>query len=344
MGLIDFLFSKDKPTPPSKMRNTRIEARQEYDRMKRENEILQEENRQWAKEFSNTIESREKALLLEKEGKLFEALDIYLDSINKYENSSKLTIYNYAFDIDRVIILYGKTNQKEKLKAFLEEKVAKHANFNKVNEWIVRLSKLNSDNKIRTESIHPTDIHRQVASSPSLGKQIESFKKQMPEFNFYFDMPEGSDTLRYSNRVPFELSKKLGEFRKAIEIIKSKAKVAENVGDYKTAIEAYEKMIIEECEDVEPYERLIVIYSKLKWRQEEISVIERAIGFFNKLKERQLEYVNFLAQKYGMVDKAQEYISHDKKIYYYLGAFELYNPQVTRLKKWTERLQKIKQK
>lgn len=344
MGLIDFLFGKDKPTPPKKMDNPRIEARQEYDRIKRETEILQAENRQWDKEFNNTIASREKALQLEKEEKLFEALEIYLDSINKDENSNKLTIYNYAFDIDRVIVLYGKTKQKEKLKAFLEEKVAKHANYNKVNDWIVRLSKLNSDNKVKTVPIQPTDIHPQVASSPSLGKQIDDFKKQMPEFNFYFDMPEGSDTLGYSNKVPFELSKKLGEFRQVFEIIKSKAKVAENEGDYKTAIEAYEKMIIEECEDVEPYERLIVIYSKLKWRLEEISVIERAITFFSKLKEKQLEYVDFLAQKYGMVDKAQEYISQDKKIYYYLGAFELYNPQVTRLNKWNERLQKIKQK
>lgn len=241
-------------------------------------------------------------------------------------------------------MLYGKTKQKEKLKAFLEEKVAKHANYNKVNEWIVRLSKLNSDNKVKTVPILPTDIHPQVASSPSLGKQIDDFKKQMPEFNFYFDMPEGSDTLKYSNKGPFELSKKFGEFRQTFEIIKSKARVAENEGDYKTAIEAYEKMIIEECEDVEPYERLIIIYSKLKWRQEEISVIERVITFFSKLKEKQLGHVNFLAHKYGMIDKVQEYISQDKKIYYYLGAFELYNPQVTRLSKWNEKLQKIKQK
>lgn len=344
MILIDFLLGKNKPIPPKKMDNPRIEAHQEYDRIKMQTKILQAENRQWGKEFNNTIASREKALQFEKEGKLFEALEIYLDSINKDENSDKLTIYNYAFDIDRVIVLYGKTKQKEKLKAFLEEKVAKHANYNKVNEWIVRLSKLNSDNKVKTVLILPTDIHPQVASSPSLGKQIDDFKKQMPEFNFYFDMPEGSDTLKYSNKVPFELSKKFGKFIQTFEIIKSKARVAENEGDYKTAIEAYEKMIIEECEDVEPYERLIIIYSKFKWRQEEISVIERAITFFSKLKEKQLKYVNFLAHKYGMIDKVQEYISQDKKIYYYLGAFELYNPQVTRLSKWNEKLQKIKQK
>ena len=42
-----------------------------------------------------------------------------------------------------------------------------------------------------------------------------------------------------------------------------------------------------------------------------------------------------------MIDKAQEYISKDKKIFYYLGIFELYNPQVSRLAKWKTRLNKL---
>lgn len=82
MGLIDFLFGKNRLNPLKKMDNKRIESRQEYDRIKRETDILQAENRQWNKEFNNTIASREKALQLEKKGKLFEALEIYLDSIN----------------------------------------------------------------------------------------------------------------------------------------------------------------------------------------------------------------------------------------------------------------------
>lgn len=337
------LFGTVKPSSIEPVDDERVETRPEYDRLISETEILQTENSQWEEEFSRTISSREKALQAEKEGRMLEALEIYLDTINKDENSNKLTIYNYAFDIDRVIVLYGKTKQKEKLKVFLEDKIAKHPKYNKANEWIVRLSKLNSDNKIKTIPIQPIKTPLQIVSNPTLGKQIDDFKKQMPEFNFYFDMPEGSATFGYSNKVPFELSKKLSEFRQTLEIIKSKAKVAENEGDYKTAIDAYEKMIIEECEDITPYERLIIIYSKLKWKQKEINVIERGISFFSKLKESQLEYVNYLACKYRMMEKAQEYISQDKKIHYYLGAFELYNPQVKLLNKWDERLQKLKQ-
>ena len=327
MGIFDFLFSKNKTLPTRNTDSIKIEILNEYEEIKRKTETLQSENRNWQKEFNDVISSRETALNLEKEGKALEALKLYLKSIEKAESSNKLNINNYAFDIDRVIILFGKTKEIEKLKVFLEDKINKHQNYNKVNEWIVRLSKLNSDNKIKTIPLKKYDIVPQIISNPSLGKQIDDFKKKMPEFNFYFDMPEGSDTLGYSNKVPFELSKKLAEYRKAFEIIKSRAKVAENEGDYKTAIEAYEKMIIEECEDIEPYERLITIYSKLKCKQEEISILERAIMFFTKLKVEQLKYINYLAKKYNMIDKAQEYIANDKKIFYYLGVFELYNPQ-----------------
>lgn len=340
MGLLDFLFGKKQQLPNRKIEEEKNELRDDYDQIVQDLEILQSENKKWNKEFNRTISNREKALHLEKEGKIIEALTVYLQSIDVNEKNNKLTIYNYAFDIDRVIILYGKTKQKEKLKEFLEDKICKYKNYSKVNEWMVRLSKLNSEIKVKTIPIQQINVTPQIASKPSLGKQIDDFKKKMPEFNFYFDMPEGSDTLGYPNKVPFELFKKLDEFRQVFEVIKSKAKIAENEGDYKTAIEAYEKMIVEECEDVEPYERLIIIYSKFKWKQEEINVLERAILFFTKLRERQLEYVNYLAQKYGMVDKAQEYILQDKKIFYYLGAFELYNPQLKRLNKWKERLKK----
>ncbi|WP_165732712.1 hypothetical protein [Polaribacter sp. 20A6] len=343
MGILDFLFGK-KTSSTKKIKNKEIFNQNEYNKLKRETKILQTENKEWEKEFNDTISLREKAKKLEKENKLNEALEIYLNSINIAKNNSKLNIYNYAFDIDRVIILYSKTKQKEKLITFLEDKINKHRDFNKVNNWIVRLSKLKTNNTIKRNTLKPSDINHQIANVPTLGKQIEDFKRKMPEFNFYFDMKENSDTLNYSNNVPFELSKKLSEFKQKFDIIKSNAKVSENTGNYKTAIEAYEKMIKEECEDVAPYERLIVIYSKLKWKQEEIDIIERAITFFNNLKEKQLLYVNYLAKKYGMEDKAQEYISQNKKIYYYLGIFELYNPQVTRLNKWKERLKKRKQK
>lgn len=341
MGLLDFLFGEKKSTISLKV--TKSDILNDYETLKKETEKLQAKNKAWEIEFNDTTLSRQKAQQLEKENKLDKALSVYLQSIEKNENSTKLTISNFAFDIDRAIVLYGKLKQKEKLKVFLEEKINKYRDYRGATDWMVRLSKLNAVKQIKTIPLKQIDSGIKKANNLTLGKQIDDFKKKMPEFNFYFDMPEGSDTLAYPNRVPFELSKKLREYRDAFDIIKSRAKIAENEGDYKIAIEAYEKLIIEEYEDPEAYERLIIIYSKLKWNKEEKNTLERAISFFTKLKERQLEYVENLAQKYGMVEKAQEYISKDKKIFYFLGAFELYNPQTTRLKKWTERLQKLNQ-
>jgi len=281
------------------------------------------------------------AAQLEKEKKYYEAISVYLKSIEQGESSELLNIYNYAHDISRVIMLYGKTKQVEELKKFLEEKIKLYPDFRDIRDWAVRLSKLNSDKKVKTIPLKPSDILPQKPSNPTIGRKINDFKKQMPEFNFYFDLPEGNDTFTYNHKVPINLFIKLREFREAFDTIKSLAKIAENEGDYKKAIEAYEKLIIEECEDPEPYERLIVLYSSLGWKQEEKSTIERAISFFTNLKESQLDYTQNLAKRYGMETKALEYIKQDKKIYYFGGAYELYNPQTKRLEKWSKRLQKL---
>jgi len=343
MGLLNFLFGNKKSSSSQEIINKSRGLQDEYEYLKKETEAIHAKNEAWQNEFNDTISLRQKAQQFEKENKLNDAIYIYLLSIVQGENSKNLNIYNYAFDIDRVIILYAKTKQKELLKKFLEEKIRKYPDYRGVKDWAVRLSKLNSDKQVKTTPISPIDIVPQKASNPTLGKQLVEFKKNMPEFNFYFNMPEGSDTLAYNHKVPFELFKKLGEYREAFETIKSLAKIAENEGDYKKAIEAYEKLIIEEYEGVTPYERLIVIYSKLKWKAEEKRTIERAISFFTQLKEKQLNYITTLAQKYGMKEKALGYVNQDKKIFYYGGAYELYNPQTSRLKKWNERLQKLNQ-
>lgn len=342
MALFDFLFRKKQSSPTLEIISKSKELRDEYEYLKKETENIHTKNKVWQNEFDKTISLRQKAQQSEKENNLYEAISYYLQSIKQGENSATLNIYNYAFDIDRVIVIYGKTKQKELLKDFIEEQIRKYPDFRGMKDWAVRLSKLNSDKQVKSIPLAPTDILPQRSSNPSLGKRIDDFKKNMPEFNFYFNMQKGSDTLAYNNNIPFELFKKLREYREAFETIKSLAKIAENDGDYKTAIEAYEKLIIEEYEGTEHYERLIVIYSKLNWEAEEKGVIERAILFFTHLKEKQLSYTIALADKYGMKEKALEYINQDKKIFYYGGAYELYNPQTTRLKKWNERLSKFK--
>jgi hypothetical protein len=114
--------------------------------------------------------------------------------------------------------------------------------------------------------------------------------------------------------------------------------MAENQGNYKTAIEVYEKLIVEEYEGKQPYERLMVIYRKLKWKVQEIDILERAITFFEDLRIKQKDNVLTLAKKYGMESKALEFIQSEKKIQYYGGVFDLYSPNQT-IEKWKARLE-----
>lgn len=343
MGLLDFFTGEKKPKPSAEIDGSARDLLYDFEKFKRDTEALQAQNDAWSKEFHDLGYLRGQARQFEKEQRFIEAIDIYLNSIERGEQSKLLNIYNYAHDIERVIILYGKTKQKELLIQFLKEKIEMYPDFRDTKDWAVRLTKLTSTGQVKTTPIIPTEIFPQKASNPTIGRKISDFKKSMPEFNFYFDMAEGSDTFTYNHNVSLGLFNLLRQYREAFETIKSLAKIAENEGDYKKAIEAYEKLIIEECEDTEPYERLIIIYSKLKWKEEEKSTVERAISFFTKLKEKQLDYTLNLAQKYGMKTKAVEYINQDKKIYYYGGAFELYNPQTNRLIKWNERLKKLSQ-
>jgi len=343
MGLLQRLFGKNNNSNLQKHSNDfqKKELIKNYEDLFEKTEALKKENLAWQTEFNHIIELRQKAQQLEKEIKPQEAISVYLNSIFAGEKSKKLNINNYAYDIERVIILFSKTQQKDELKKFLEEKIDLYPDFQETKKWAVRLSKLNNEESNTEISISPTDINDQQPSKITMGQRINDFKKEMPEFNFYYDLPLNSDTLIYKNNVPFEYSRKLREFRDAFETIKSSAKIAENEGDYKKAIEAYKKMIVEEYESPEPYERLIIIYAKLKWKDEEKKIIEQAISFFTNLKDKQLNYVLTLAKKYNTIEKAMEYINQDKKIFYYGGAFELYNPQTSRLTKWKNRVEKL---
>lgn len=341
MGLIfDFLFGSEK----SVSRKTEFEKQDlcdEFELLKKEAAEIKAKSKVWEKEFSKTISFRNKAQQLEKRGMLDKAIFSYLEAINYGEENDNLNIYNYSFDIDRVIILYGKTKQKKILINFLRDKIAKYEEIYDTKDWSLRLEKLTNDKRFNSASLSQNDIIKYPANKPTLGKRVEDFKKSMPEFNFYFDLQEGDNTFSYNNGVHTQLFKDLHQYNSPLKSLINTGKLAETKMDYKTAIETYELLISEEYEGPEPYDRLIVIYSKLNWVNEEKSTLERAILFFTNLKAKQRDYVLNLAAKYGMKEKALEFLNNDKKIFYYMGAFELYNPHVTRLKKWNARLLKF---
>ena len=341
MGLFDFLKQKNSGNTK---RNSKIEIINSLEELKKETDGLKQENDAWQKEFNYIIKLREKATKLDKTGKNREAINIYLKSIDYGENSNRLNILNYAYDIERVIILYGKTKQVEKQIAFLKKIINTYFDYHDIDKWKIRLSKFTQKNTtINTLKLKPNDIIGSKAGNPTLGKKFQDFKDSLPDFNFYYDMPKGMHTFEYLNiykPVPFEKSKKIKEYKKIFNSILSKAKIAENQNNLNVAIEAYTKLIAEEYEGKEPFERLMIIYGKLKWKEREITTIKKAIEFFEKLNETQKIRIISLSKKYGMENKAMEYINANKKIQYYGGAFDLYNPYPI-INKWKERLEKL---
>jgi len=339
MGLFNF-FKKDKTSKYT------VEALNAYIELEDRNEKLKNENREWEKEFSHLSSLRQDAKILENENNYIRAIEVYLESIEFGERSNKLNIANYGYGIERVIILYGKLKQKDYLRQFLERMISTYPDCREAIKWDARLAKITTDNSPNENpKLNVCDIDKPLAQNPTLGSKIQAFKDALPEFNFYYDMPEDMSTGTYlseRNFVPFERMRELGELRQAFKSVMEKAKVAEKRDNVKSAIEAYEKMLVEEYEGREPYERLMILYRKLKWKDEELRVISHAISFFENLRDEQLNYVRTLAEKYGKEDFANEYIEAGMRIQYYGGAFDLYNPFPV-IAKWITRLEKLKQ-
>jgi len=342
MGMFDFLKSKKIDDSTSDFRTENINS---YEDLKRETDRLRKEHSAWEKEFNHIIKLREEANALEKLGKHSEALKNFQDSVTYGENSEKLNVSNYAYDIERVIILLGKTKQDDKQKVFLENVIKKYPTFSDVDKWKIRLSKITAKSSAESGvEITPADILVPTPDDPTLGEKYQKFKDSLPEFNFYYDMPNGMETFEYLSiykPVPFEKSKKLREFRETFKSILNEALIVENQNNYKNAIEIYLKLIAEDYDGREPFERLIIIYNKLKWKEQVIEIIEKAIEHFEKLKENQKNKIISVAKKYGMENKAMEYINANKKIQYYGGVFDLYNPYPI-IDNWKQKLAKIK--
>lgn len=335
MGIFDFLNEKQsRKTNDVKLSNDFFG----------DLESLKQHNKEWGKEFNHIISLREKAIRLDKELKYNEAIEVYLESIDFGENSTKLNISNYVHDIERVIVLYGKSKQLEKQVDFLKRIINTYPDFQGTDKWKIRLSKLSQENSTKSEyKLTQKEIVELKPSNPTIGKKLQDFKDSLPEFNFYNDMPNGMQTFEYlmiRKPVPFEKSKKLRDFKLKFESILTKAQIAENQEDLKTAIKYYLLLIAEEYEGKEPFERLLIIYRKLKWKDKEIETLRLAISYFEKLKSRQKYNTILLSRKYGMEHMALEYINSNKKIQYYGGAFDLYNP-FTIIDKWKEKLEKL---
>lgn len=336
MGLLDIFKA------PKKQKRDATDAI--FRKMDNEVKEMQKERSNWDKSFEIVCTRRTRATDFENRNDYLSAINLYLENISyckkdKYVNN----LNNYIHDIDRVIILYGKLKQDHELKSFLETVIADNPRYKGVGKWKIKLSKFNSVKPTVSQAVIPIKIKHPIPGSPTIGAKIREYKNNVREFNFYYDMPIGMETSEYlwihkNEYIPSNKSE-FAKHKKSFERLQEKGKISENESDYKKAIETYEKMIVEECEDELPFERLMLIYKKLKWKEQEIEIMTKAIQYFSDLKNSQKDYVLGLARKYNMERKALEYINADKKIFYYGGAFVLYNPY-SKIDKWIERLEK----
>lgn len=103
----------------------------------------QKENAEFTKEFNKAMSIRSKAKQYEQNDKLDLAIKTYLENITYCQSNTRLNrINHFLHDIERVIILYGKTKQTENLIEFLKINIEKYKNFYLAENWKKRLEKL----------------------------------------------------------------------------------------------------------------------------------------------------------------------------------------------------------
>lgn len=186
---------------------------------------------------------------------------------------------------------------------------------------------------IKPKNNFPTErIAFQLKEKP-IGDFYEEAKLNFPEFHFY--TKEGDEDFFYNskNEIIWHTNRL---FKQWLEEAKS-YEVAE---DYINAIAAYEKVVANHCYLVNGYDRLIKLYAKAKLKDVEKEVIREAIEYFSTFRQKQKKYILKIAHKYDKVAFTQNRINKKQKIYYFNGAFELYNPYPM-IERWVDRLTKL---
>lgn len=274
--------------------------------------------------LAKTAELNTKGIELEKQGKIDEAIKVYEENI--------ALGYKAFHSFDRLLVLYHKAEDYEN-----EKRVIFRAREVYENDALYekRLNKLNGT-YVKPSNIFPVCANPIIVKNNSLGKQYEELKLKFPDFDFYTITENVNDRFMsspYKNDI-WEIHSIFGKKL-------SDAEDFEEQGDYQNAAKVYEELVSEEYYLTRPYDRLIKIYSRAKLKSAERNMLEYSIDFFKKYRDIQKEYILCLARKYQKEDIALEYIKNDKKIFYYNGAFELYNPNVKIINDWEKRLAKL---
>lgn len=275
-----------------------------------------------------TVSNNNKGIAFEKQGDIASAIAVY-------ESNLKIG-YPATHSYERLTILYHKAGDIENEKRVINMAIQVFTGINEeeVKKFQKRLMKLKED-YVKPTTILPKEATIYYSKTKPLGVLYEEVKLRFKEFDFYNSGEDRSSSFLNDNNK-HEIWKIQNKFKKMI----LDAKEYEEQGRLDKASKIYERILFEQFYLPTPYDKLIKIYSKAKLQNEERRVLELSINHFTELRDRQRSYIYALARKYNKYDFAKDRVDNEKKITYYNGAFELYNPYPI-ISKWQERLIKL---
>ena len=172
------------------------------------------------------------------------------------------------------------------------------------------------------ETPKTTRLPKQANFNRKLGKtyfdEYSSIISQMP----VMDLTLLSDEPELSNNLLFQLK----FLNTHIEEMMQEAKVYEEKNRADKAADIYEKLVANGYWNTEPYHRLLVIYKMAGLRQAWTELRNHTCAYFDKQKAKLEQQILTLAQKQGCRDEIAQRIKERKRIVYYDGLFDLYNP------------------
>lgn len=105
----------------------------------------------------------------------------------------------------------------------------------------------------------------------------------------------------------------------------AEAKEAEENNELEKAAKIYERAIRSEPHEEQPYNRLMIVYRKLTWYEEELKIIKKGINAFEELYQKKSERLlgknqtvnrlsNALAKSLGQKGKKTEHVYYPEPI------------------------------
>lgn len=263
----------------------------------------------------------------------------YVGASRLLEECVKMNTCSTKEAVDLLLVCY------HKLKDFKKEKeLAKYAfDIAPLDKYLEILKRdLTSNDSLELKDYSITVGH-------NLGQEYEKELRKHPEYTF-----REHDDPRYELWFPNTSSERRKEVEDKFEVLYNRireiemyfhtsikeAKDHEKLGNLESAVKIYEKLVAEGCYTTSPYDRLIIIYSKQKRRNDLKRLLELSIDHFLSLEKRQWEYVQYLADKYNAHDLLKEELKHNGKVgswYPYIYLYQSYPI----IEKWRSRLSKI---